>query len=190
MNTHTIWMEFNKDLKKYIQTRVNNKYDVEDILQDVFKKVHNSIHTLTDEGKIQSWVYQITRNTIIDYYRVSAKKKNIETHLDYKEEFSEEEVQENNLNKVVSGWLNCIVQELDEKYREAILLTELGNFTQKELAERLGISISGAKSRVQRGREKIKELLLACCHIERDRLGNVIDFESKSSNCNCSGCHS
>ncbi|MCY9666542.1 hypothetical protein M5X11_16625 [Paenibacillus alginolyticus] len=84
-----------------------------------------------------------------------------------------------NLNNLVSGWLTCIAQALDEKYREAILLTELGVFTQKQLAERLGISVSGAKSRVQRGREKIKEMLLACCHIERDELGKIVELRAK-----------
>ncbi|MCY9696509.1 RNA polymerase sigma factor SigZ [Paenibacillus alginolyticus] len=187
MKTEELWLEFSTELLTFIQMRVRNEFDAEDILQDVFRKIHLSIHTLSDESKIQSWMYQITRNAITDYYRTSARRNGIETHFDDEIKLMETE-EVSNLNNLVSGWLTCIAQALDEKYREAILLTELGVFTQKQLAERLGISVSGAKSRVQRGREKIKEMLLACCHIERDRLGNVIDYQRKSASCNCNLC--
>lgn len=93
-----------------------------------------------------------------------------------------------NLNHVVSTWLQCIIRDLDNKYKEAILLTELEGISQRQLAEKLGMSVSGVKSRVQRGREKIKELLLNCCEIELDRRGNVIDYQIKSARCTCSAC--
>jgi RNA polymerase sigma-70 factor (ECF subfamily) len=189
MKTQEIWNEFNQDLSRFIKGRVRDIHDTEDILQDVFRKIHISIHNLSEESKIQSWIYQITRNAITDYYRANAKRKEALTFFEDEMYLIEEVDEASNLNKVVSGWLKCIVQAMDEKYREAILLTELGDLTQKELAERLGISVSGAKSRVQRGREKIKEMLLDCCHIERDRLGNVIDYRRKTPDCNCSTCH-
>lgn len=188
MKTEELWTRFSTDLLSFIQKRVRSEFDAEDILQDVFRKIHLSIHTLSDESKIQSWMYQITRNAITDYYRTSARRNGAETPFEDELEFEDGTEEAGNLNNLVSGWLSCIVQDLDEKYREAILLTELGVLTQKQLAERLGISISGAKSRVQRGRERIKEMLLACCHIERDRLGNVIDYQRKSASCNCNLC--
>jgi RNA polymerase sigma-70 factor, ECF subfamily len=188
MNTLDIWYQFNQHLLKFIHKRVKNEFDAEDILQDVFRKIHDSIQHLSDESKIQSWVYRITRNAITDYYRVNAKRNGNETFIHYELDIPEEPGQIENLNQVVSGWLRCMIEDLDEKYREAILLTEFENVTQKELANRLGISVSGAKSRVQSGREKIKEMLLACCHIERDGLGNVIDFQRKSASCNCNLC--
>jgi RNA polymerase sigma-70 factor (ECF subfamily) len=184
MNTLDIWHQFNQHLLKFIHKRVKNEFDAEDILQDVFRKIHASIQHLSDESKIQSWVYRITRNAITDYYRVNAN----ETFIHYELDIPQEPEQTENLNQVVSRWLRCMIEDLDEKYREAIVLTEFENVTQKELADRLGISVSGAKSRVQRGREKIKEMLLACCHIERDGLGNVIDFQRKSASCNCNLC--
>lgn len=185
MNTQEIWTDFNDILMKFIKSRVKNEYDAEDILQEVFRKIHLSIHRLTDESKVQSWVYQIARNAITDYYRTNAKRRSMETSADTEPELDlpEEAEQDSNLNEVVGRWLKCMVQSLDDKYKDAILLTEFGNATQKELAEKLGISVSGAKSRVQRGREKLKEKLLACCHIERDRLGNVIGYERRSNGC-------
>lgn len=76
-----------------------------------------------------------------------------------------------------------MMEELPEKYREALHLTEIQGLTQKELAERLNISLSGAKSRVQRAREKLKGVLLECCHVEVDRRGKVMDWESKEPDC-------
>jgi RNA polymerase sigma-70 factor, ECF subfamily len=70
-------------------------------------------------------------------------------------------------------------------------MTEYHELSQIELAVRLNLSISGAKSRVQRAREKLKEAFLDCCHFEFDQLGRVIHYEPKCSYCasslaNCS----
>jgi len=190
MNTQEIWSQFHQDLLKFIHRRVSSTDDAQDILQDVFRKIHDAISNLTDESKIQSWVYQITRNTITDYYRARAKRNGAETPLVAEQDLPSGEEAEKNLNQLVSSWLRCIVEGLDDKYKEAIMSTEFGNLTQKELAEKLGISLSGAKSRVQRGREKIKEALLDCCHFEMDRFGNVIDYQKKTSSCGCKRCDS
>ena len=76
-----------------------------------------------------------------------------------------------------------MIFSLPEPYRQALVLTEFEGLTQKELASRLGISLSGAKSRVQRGREKLKQDLLECCRFEFDRRGKVIECEPRQSDC-------
>jgi len=70
-----IWNEFSSELYKYINSKVKNKYDTEDILQDVFLKIHKNIDKINDHSKLKSWLYKITKNTIIDYYK---KKKEVE----------------------------------------------------------------------------------------------------------------
>jgi RNA polymerase sigma-70 factor (ECF subfamily) len=77
----------------------------------------------------------------------------------------------------------AMVNALPEPYREALYLTEYQGLSQRELAARLGISLSGAKSRVQRAREKLKQLLLDCCHFEFDRLGRIIDYQPRCTCC-------
>jgi RNA polymerase sigma-70 factor (ECF subfamily) len=79
--------------------------------------------------------------------------------------------------------IKTMVDQLPDVYREAIIFTEYQGWTQKELAQHLGISLSGAKSRVQRAREKLKNMLLACCHFEFDRRGKIIDYHSRSDCC-------
>lgn len=66
-----------------------------------------------------------------------------------------------------------------QRYREAITLTELQGMTQKDAAEMLGISLSGMKSRVQRGRGQIQEMLQACCNIALDARGRVLSYDRR-----------
>lgn len=175
-----VWDDFTAQLRRFIASRIQNEADADDILQEVFIKIHRSIDRLEDQSKLQAWVYQITRNAIIDYYRQSEQAVEAPGELPegLTEGSSEEEVEAE-----VATWLQPMMEELPEKYREALHLTEIQGLTQKEMAERLNISLSGAKSRVQRAREKLKGVLLECCHVEVDRRGKVMDWESKEPDC-------
>lgn len=180
IGTKGIWEEFSIPLKKFIAKRVQNKYDAEDILQDIFYKIHDHIETLKDESKIQAWVYQNTRIAIIDYYRT----KSVTVELtDLPDMISDADFTNDDISHEVADCLKSILDHLPEKYRVAIVLTEFESLTQRELAQRLGLSLSGAKSRVQRARVKLKEILLGCCHIEFDRLGNITDYRRKHPTC-------
>ena len=75
------------------------------------------------------------------------------------------------------------IDELPERYREAVRLTEIEGLTQAEMAGRLKLSLSAAKSRVQRGRQMIKQQLLECCHVEFDRCGRVLSYEERAQCC-------
>jgi RNA polymerase sigma-70 factor, ECF subfamily len=80
-----------------------------------------------------------------------------------------------------------MVRGLPDGYRRAIELTDLEGLTQAAAAERLGLSLPGAKSRVQRGRARLKDMLLRCCEIETDRRGRVIAFEARDGE-GCASC--
>ena len=69
VGTDQIWQEFSDRLRLFILRRVRNENDTEDILQDAFWKIHNNLHTLKHGDKLEAWIYQIARNTIIEYYR-------------------------------------------------------------------------------------------------------------------------
>jgi RNA polymerase sigma-70 factor, ECF subfamily len=175
-----IWGEFNIPLKDFIRRRVKNDQDVEDILQTVFYKIYNNVNNLNEVEKIHAWIYCITKNTIVDFYRVQKKEVNITGLSD---DIIDEVQEENCVNLEIAQCLKTMIQFLPEKYKQAIMLTEFENLTQKELGDRLGLSVSGAKSRIQRARIKLKEMLLSCCYLEFDRLGNVIDYKHKCSDC-------
>jgi RNA polymerase sigma-70 factor, ECF subfamily len=178
ISTEEIWKEFSDRLKQFILYRVHSEHDADDILQDVFCKIHKNINQLKDDNTLQAWIYQITRNTIIDYYR--HHKVMVELSQVPQEKLSEP-VTSLETPKEMASCLKLMIDQLPEKYRQALTLTEFEGLTQKELAIKLGTSLSGAKSRVQRARKKLKETLLDSCQFEFDRLGNILDYQPKKA---------
>jgi RNA polymerase sigma-70 factor (ECF subfamily) len=179
-----IWAEFTEQLRGFIAWRVQDENEVEDILQDVFLKIHAKLPQLRNQDRLHAWVYQITRNAITDYYRRQGKTPDTASQEleDLAEEVTPSEVQAE-----VASWLQPMMTELPEKYRLALLLTDIQGLTQQQLADQLDLSLSGAKSRVQRAREKLKDVLLGCCHLEFDRLGQVRDYQFKEPSCRFCG---
>jgi RNA polymerase sigma-70 factor (ECF subfamily) len=167
--TESIWAEFAAKLGRFIRARVADPATAEDILQDVFVKIQSRLDHLRAPAKLQSWLYLIARNAIIDHYRKTRATSELPESLltEPPEDSSEACELKDALRQMIDG--------LPDVYRDAIVLTEFEGLTQKELADRLGISLSGAKSRVQRAREQLKQLLLDCCHFEFDRRGGIMD---------------
>lgn len=167
-----IWADLYQELKKFILSKVKDINTTEDILQDVFLKIQLNIHTLTDCSKLTAWVYQITRNTIADHYRKTTNSAVQIDGFDLAEQDSEEP-----LYQSLSNCINQKINQLSDKYKQAILLTYVNAYSQIELAEKLNISYSGAKTRVQRGREQLKDLILDCPNVETDSKGNPVAYE-------------
>ncbi|MFC1742487.1 RNA polymerase sigma factor SigZ [Candidatus Riflebacteria bacterium] len=173
-----IWNEYHLVLYRFIQSRVSNVHTAEDILQDVFLKIQRSIHKLREKSKLKSFLYQITRNTIIDHYRTRKKTEKLSELIPAKEqELVEKERQ------AIAGSLFPAIQALPERYREAVTLSDIEGLAQKQIAIKQGISLSGAKSRVQRGRAKLKKTLNKDCSFQFDRGRRVIGCEAKTAKC-------
>jgi RNA polymerase sigma-70 factor, ECF subfamily len=169
---------FQNELKSFVLKRVKDKALAEDIVHDVFLKVHSKINQLKDSEKMVSWIYQIARNTITDHFRKDQKLATFIPEV-------ETETDTNSLNECVAECLKEIVTTLPDKYREAFELAELKNVSQTELAAQLNISYSGAKSRVQRARQMLKEKMEDLLVIETDSYGNVIVCEDRNPCCSC-----
>lgn len=164
-----IWHEFSGKLGQFIRARVADRAAAEDILQDVFVKIQARLGQLKDPAKLQSWIYLITRNTIIDHYRTRKETVEVPESL-----VAEEEPQTSETEELKAAFVRMIYS-LPGPYRDALVLTEFEGLTQQQLAVRLGISLTCAKSRVQRGRRQLKQMLTDCCTFEFDRRGKVID---------------
>ncbi|MCI0707865.1 MAG: RNA polymerase sigma factor SigZ [Ignavibacteriae bacterium] len=177
--TEQIWETFHQDLHSFIRRRVKDEDMSKDILQDVFLKIHLKAHTLRESDRLAGWVYQITRNSMLDYFR---SRKNSTVLPDILPELPDEKA-EDNYNREIAECVKPMIDRLPELYREALLHTELGDLSQKEYAQKIGISYTGAKSRVQRARALLVQLLDECCRIEADTYGNLIEVEAKSACC-------
>jgi RNA polymerase sigma-70 factor (ECF subfamily) len=166
-----IWKEFSKKIRAFVYRKVHNRAYVDDILQEVFLKIHQNIDKLEEDSKILGWIFQISQNAIIDFYR----KNKLQTR-DIDEIEIAERKEEKSPDWEIALGLREMVEKLPEKYSQALLLVEFEGLSQAELAEKLGISVSGAKSRVQRAREMLRDSLMQCCHFEFDKFGTIIDF--------------
>jgi RNA polymerase sigma-70 factor (ECF subfamily) len=168
-----IWVDLNDELYHFILNKVQDEHLAKDIHQDVFLKIQTKIHQLKHTSKLTSWVYQITRNTIIDHYR-----KVTVTNVALDDLAIPELDTENFSYSKLSNCINQKIASLSIEHREAIMLTSFKDYSQKELADHLKISYSGTKSRVQKARELLKKDILACPNVESDNSGKLLDFNS------------
>jgi RNA polymerase sigma-70 factor (ECF subfamily) len=171
-----IWNSTQDKLKSFVFKYTKDKATTEDIVQDVFLKVHAKVSQLKESDKLVGWIFQITRNAITDHFRKQAKIINAHD-IDWDSDKA-------SLNDCVSSCLSDMLMTLPEKYRKALELTELQNVSQTELAKALNISYSGAKSRVQRARQMLREKMDESYNIKLDMYGNVIVCENKTP-CSC-----
>ncbi len=179
MNTsEKVWQEYHSRLRAFIKSRISDDAASDDVLQNVFLKMHSGLSSLKDETKLQSWLYQIARNAIVDYFRSQKPTVDIPEWLPQPEADPNEKIAQE-----LSECLQPMIQLLPENYREAVILSELRGLTQKEVAKMQGTSLSGAKSRVQRGRALLKEMLTDCCRLEFDHSGRLCDYERKGGAC-------
>ena len=170
------WDGLYSELVSFVYAKVKDKSTAEDIVQDVFVKVHTRSGQLREAEKISGWIYQITRNAIADHYRTSNKSLD-PVNIDWENDQHE-------LNDCVAHCLKVLMGTLPEKYRIPLELSELEDVSQYELADRLNLSYSGARSRVQRARKMLKDKLDELFHIRTDAYGNVITCEDRIP-CRC-----
>ncbi|MEX2169821.1 MAG: RNA polymerase sigma factor SigZ [Pirellulales bacterium] len=170
-----VWPALSDELRAFLRSRVPSESDADDLLQDVFVRVVEKIGSLREADRVESWVYQVARNAIADFYRRRASRPDgsingaVEGVVD-----RHGENDAGNQNCAVGAWLSRMIGALPTTLRDAVRMYEIEGLSQAEIANRLGISLSGAKSRVQRGRRQLEELLLGSCQLELDRRGNVL----------------
>jgi RNA polymerase sigma-70 factor (ECF subfamily) len=191
-----VWQEVQARLRTFIAKRVASQVEVEDLLQEVSLRMHRRIDQLNDPRRVVSWVYQITRHAIIDHYRKSQHKREILAGLASDMETAVvtagtwpagQAAAADDLRAELSGCLRPMIDRLAKEYREAVRLVELEGVTQQAAAKRMGLSLSGMKSRVQRGRKQLKRMLDDCCLIQLDRRRGVMDYEVRDQGCDSCG---
>ena len=178
MDVKQVWQEHRHQLQRFVHSRVSNAADVEDLLQEILIKTYQRLHTVQDRGKLRAWLFQVTRNAIIDYYR--QPHKNQPVPWDFMEHGNEPPEQ---AHQELSDCIRPFLEQLPTTYKAAVEAVDLNGVSQKVLAEELGLSHSAVKSRVQRGRKMLASLFQECCRYEIDAPGNIIDYQQNDESC-------
>ncbi len=175
-----LWQAYRAELVGFVQKRVADQGLAEDLVHDVLVKVFDRRDTLKNAEKLRSWLYQITRNTIVDHFRSKRPSAPLPEDL-----VAEEAEEGGSAAQELARCMRPLVDQLPTVYREAVVLAEFAGLDQAEVAVRQGLSLSGAKSRIQRGRKLLAEALLDCCRIVLDQRRGVADYACKER---CGGC--
>jgi RNA polymerase sigma-70 factor (ECF subfamily) len=177
--TEAVWREFHERLRAFVSRRVKRPADVEDILQEVFLRIHRSLESVKQRDSLAAWVFQITRNAIANHYRhlSGVKAEGLQKGF---EPAASPDAEDLGPLREISKCVEPMVAALADHYRDALLLTDLQGMTQQEAAVQIGLSLSGMKSRVQRARRQVKKMLLECCRVELDRRGAIADYSLRN----------
>lgn len=180
------WRDLDAKLRPFVARRVPAA-DVDDVVQDVFLRMQRGLAGLRDDQRFGPWVYQVARSAIADQQRASARHV-VPRDPPREEELPAPEPDDDAAERELATYVSFFIAMLPSPYREALTLTELEGLTQKDAAEMLGVSVSGMKSRVQRGRRLLRSALEDCCTIALDPRGGVISCEPRPDGRLPAGC--
>jgi RNA polymerase sigma-70 factor, ECF subfamily len=191
------WQELHGNLRAFIARRVRNQADVDDLVQRVLLQIVNGLGTLRDAGRLHAWVYRMARNVIVDYYRSAGGMRELAAGggadleaVDAaapREPFDDDD--DDTALRELASCLAPMLSQLPPVYQEAVRIVDLQGVTQHEAARRAGVSLSGMKSRVQRGRRQLRAILEECCRVDLDRRGGISAYAARHpGGCGCDGC--
>ena len=170
----TAWTEYSQKLHSFIRTKISSHEDAEDILADVFLKLAKQTELSRIPHKLPNWLYLVTKNAIIDYYRTKKPTEELPTDLGQNEPDSQ----------AISTFSACIypiIEKLPDTYRLPILMSEIDGKTQRQVAAELNLSLPAVKSRILRGRKKLKDIMVRRCTLYFNGNGQLIDYNENSS---------
>lgn len=184
-----VWRQFSGELRQFIGRRVDRPADADDILGHVFLRMTERIGTMRDTERLPAWLYTTTRNAITDHYRSAVHRRELPVaELPHDLADVEDESPETAEAELAAKCLLPLLDLLPPEQAEALRLVDLGGMSQAAAAAAVQLSHTGMKSRVQRGRARLRELVLQCCTIELDVRGRVQGYEPRTSACDDCAC--
>jgi RNA polymerase sigma-70 factor (ECF subfamily) len=190
LTVEDVWRDFAGPLHGFVHRRVADRHAVDDIVAEVMLRIHTHLDRLEDHEKVTAWVYRIARNAIIDHQRRTARRPDAPSVLTDEARADESETDgwledQGAVARELSMLLRPLVEQLPADYRRALELTDLGGMTQADAARIEHVSVSGMKSRVQRGRRQLVALLHQRCEITLDATGMPADCTPRADGCGC-----
>jgi RNA polymerase sigma-70 factor (ECF subfamily) len=185
-----MWREVIAQLRGFVRRRIADPERAEDLVADILLRIHQNLGSVDDRERLTHWVSRVARNQVIDEYRRAARAR--EHPVPEPEDVVA--VQEDDINDPsvmldeLARCLRPLLDRLPPEQQRAVQMIDLDGVSQADAARREGISLSGMKSRVQRGRRRLTELLGQCCILTLDARGVPMDY-ARSRDCDGScGC--
>jgi len=175
------WSEVAAKLRPFVARRVSAA-EIDDVMQDIFVRLQRGLPALRDEERVTSWLFQVARSSVAEYVRTRARHPLPDGHQP-EEPAAEADADDREAMRSLARCVTLFVAALPSPYREAVTLVELEGLTTREAADMAGISVSGMKSRVQRGREQLRRMFDQCCEIALDARGKVTEFTPRAPRC-------
>ncbi|QIL76562.1 sigma-70 family RNA polymerase sigma factor [Hymenobacter sp. HDW8] len=169
-----LWLEHKDALRNYIRKRVPDEAQAADLLQDVLLKVYGFCQARSGVANVRSWLFQITQNAIVDAARKNRRLRPLDEGLDVEAESESEAYQE------AAEYILPMIQLLPPTYAEPLRLADVEGMKQQDIAQQLGLGLSATKSRIQRGREMLRDVFTECCLLETDAQGHLLGFAIRS----------
>lgn len=182
IDTQHVWDQLGQSLRGYFARRLADAHAADDLVQETFLRIHRGLPKLDDAQRLGPWVFRIAHNVLVDHRRRA--KPVGELSADPPDRLPDTDPP---AEKAVGRCVRAMVEQLPQPYRDALDAVELEGQTQVAYAALTGLSVSGAKSRVQRGRRLLKRQLDACCVWQFDRRGNPMDWDQTNCRTDC-GC--
>lgn len=172
-SSERLWRTFAEGVRAFVRRRVPPA-EADDIVQDLFLRIHENVASLRGEERVQAWIYTLARRTIADFYRRRARRPDAASAALPDTLAAHDGVHD--VHEEVLSWLRPMIGALPEAYAAPLRWADVDGLPQQEIADRLGLSLSGAKSRVQRARQKLGDVLADCCAVEFGPEGRAVGF--------------
>ena len=183
------WPELRARLRSFVASRVRGEPSThDDLVQDILLRLHRGLPRLRESERLDAFAYQVARNAITDHHRKGHREQPVAPEALEDHALAEDARDDDTSGAGRAHLARCLrplIGRLDDDYREALLLTDLGDLSQAEAARRLGLSAPGMRSRVQRGRAQLHQALAQCCRVEFDGAAQI-DRVERVGPCACS----
>ncbi|WP_400193885.1 sigma-70 family RNA polymerase sigma factor [Hymenobacter sp. B81] len=166
-----LWLAHKDALRNYIRKRVPDEALAADIAQDVLLKVYGFCQARSGVANVRSWLFQIAQNAIVDALRRNRRLVPVGEEFDVAAEPEPEAYRE------AVEYILPMIGLLPPAYAEPLRLADVEGLRQQDIARQLGLGLSATKSRIQRGREMLRDVFVECCLLETDAEGRLVSFD-------------
>ncbi|MFC5994993.1 sigma-70 family RNA polymerase sigma factor [Pseudonocardia hispaniensis] len=187
--TEQTWREVIARLRAFVRRRIADPDRADDLVGEILLRVHQGLGSVDDRERLANWVFRVARNAVIDEYRRAGRDRERLVAAPVDPPAEEPTPGDGDASGAVTELARCLrplLGGLPPAQRRAVELIDLDGWPQARAARSEGVSLSGMKSRVQRGRRRLADLLGQCCALTLDARGVPMDY-TPSGRCDCPG---